>query len=86
MDYIKLGQSELNVSRICLGCMGFGDNTIGQHSWTVGEDDTRMIIRKALEQGINLGEATLDTEGLQTMRTLANNMTYMLKQFASGTA
>ena len=37
MEYIKLGNSDLNVSRICLGCMGFGDATIGQHSWTIGE-------------------------------------------------
>ena len=35
MDYVKLGNSDLRVSRICLGCMGFGDPTIGQHSWTV---------------------------------------------------
>ncbi len=59
MDYIKLGQSELNVSRICLGCMGFGDNTIGQHSWTVGEEDSRMIIRKALDEGINFFDTAI---------------------------
>ena len=32
MEYVKLGNSDLQVSRICLGCMGFGDPTIGQHS------------------------------------------------------
>ena len=53
MEYIKLGKSDLNVSRICLGCMGFGDNTIGQHSWTVGEPETRKIIKYALDNGIN---------------------------------
>lgn len=37
MDYVKLGNSDLRVSRICLGCMGFGDPTIGQHSWTIGD-------------------------------------------------
>jgi len=35
MEYVKLGNSELRVSRICLGCMGFGDPTIGQHAWTI---------------------------------------------------
>lgn len=53
MEYIKLGKSDLNVSRICLGCMGFGDNTIGQHSWTVGESETRKIVKYALDNGIN---------------------------------
>ena len=37
MDYVKLGNSDLRVSRICLGCMGFGDPTIGQHSTSRGD-------------------------------------------------
>jgi len=53
MEYIKLGNSELNVSRICLGCMGFGDPTIGQHSWTIDEKHTREIIRRSLDLGVN---------------------------------
>ena len=44
MDYVRLGDSDLLVSRICLGCMGFGNPTIGQHSWTIGEEPTREII------------------------------------------
>ena len=36
MKYIKLGSSDLNVSRICMGCMGFGDAGQGQHTWTTG--------------------------------------------------
>lgn len=59
MEYIKLGKSDLNVSRICLGCMGFGDPTIGQHSWTVGEDATREIIRHALDEGINFFDTAI---------------------------
>jgi hypothetical protein len=43
MEYVKLGNSDLHVSRICLGCMGFGDSTIGQHSWTIGEKPTREM-------------------------------------------
>ena len=53
MDYVKLGNSDLRVSRICLGCMGFGDPTIGQHSWTIGEEPTREIIRRSLDLGVN---------------------------------
>ena len=52
MDYVKLGSSDLRVSRICLGCMGFGDPTIGQHSWTIGEEPTRDIIRRSLDLGV----------------------------------
>jgi aryl-alcohol dehydrogenase-like predicted oxidoreductase len=47
MEYVKLGNSELRVSRICLSCMGFGDPTIGQHAWTIGEAPTREIIRRS---------------------------------------
>ena len=49
MEYVKLGNSDLRVSRICLGCMGFGDPTIGQHSWTIGEEPTREIIHRSLD-------------------------------------
>lgn len=53
MKYTKLGNSELNVSRICLGCMGFGNASIGQHSWTVDEEQMRSIVKRALELGVN---------------------------------
>ena len=55
MEYVKLGNSELRVSRICLGCMGFGDPTIGQHAWTIGEAPTREIIRRSLDLGGHVG-------------------------------
>lgn len=53
MKYKKLGNSDLIVSAICLGCMGFGNPKIGQHSWTIEEDETRKIIKSALDLGIN---------------------------------
>ena len=43
METIKLGNSDLNVSRICMGCMGFGDPRRGQHTWTLDEAQTRNI-------------------------------------------
>ncbi len=53
MKYIKLGTSDLKVSNICMGCMGFGEAGNGQHSWTVDETHSREIIRLGLESGIN---------------------------------
>ncbi len=50
MEYIKLGNSDLNVSRICLGCMGFGDLKQGMHTWTLDEEMSLDIIRKAIEE------------------------------------
>ena len=59
MKYIQLGKSDLNVSRICLGCMGFGNAASGQHSWTVDEEQTRTIIKHALELGINFFDTAI---------------------------
>lgn len=59
MQYKKLGNSDLNVSRICLGCMGFGNAATGQHSWTVDEDKSREIIKHALECGINFFDTAI---------------------------
>ncbi|NAT15135.1 aldo/keto reductase [Pseudomonas syringae pv. actinidifoliorum] len=53
MQYVKLGSTGLDVSRLCLGCMTFGEPDAGTHSWTLGEDATRPIIKHAVEQGIN---------------------------------
>ena len=53
MDYTKLGNTGLEVSRICLGCMGFGDPTRWIHQWVLVEEASRPIIQKALELGIN---------------------------------
>jgi aryl-alcohol dehydrogenase-like predicted oxidoreductase len=59
MHFSQLGKSDLTVSRICLGCMGFGDPATGQHSWTLGEAESRDIIRYALEQGINFFDTAI---------------------------
>ena len=59
MQYTKLGNTDLEVSRICLGCMGFGNAAAGQHSWTVDETATREIIKHALAQGINFFDTAI---------------------------
>src|SRR6478609_9071603 len=52
MEYRKLGGTGLEVSRICLGCMSYGDPARGNHAWTLPEDESRPMIRRAVEAGI----------------------------------
>ncbi|MCX5007779.1 aldo/keto reductase [Streptomyces sp. NBC_00638] len=52
MEYVKLGSTGLDVSRICLGCMSFGLPDRGVHEWTLDEEASRPLIRRALEAGI----------------------------------
>ncbi|OUP29285.1 aldo/keto reductase [Faecalibacterium sp. An192] len=59
MQYTTLGNSDLKVSRICMGCMGFGDAKNGQHSWTLDEEHSREIIRRGLELGINFFDTAI---------------------------
>ena len=64
MDYVKLGSTGLDVSKICLGCMSFGEPERGNHPWSLGEHDAREIIRRALEAGINfLDTANVYSDG-----------------------
>lgn len=53
MDYVRLGSTGLEVSRLCLGCMTYGVSERGNHSWTLDEDRSRPLIREAIEAGIN---------------------------------
>lgn len=59
MQYTKLGRSDLHVSRICMGCMGFGEAGNGQHSWTVDEAHSREIIKRGLELGVNFFDTAI---------------------------
>lgn len=59
MKYTKLGNADLNVSRICMGCMGFGDAAKGQHSWTIDEAHTREIIKRGLALGVNFYDTAI---------------------------
>ncbi|RUT35007.1 aldo/keto reductase [Arsenicitalea aurantiaca] len=53
MDYVKLGRTGLEVSRLCLGCMSYGEPGRGQHPWTLDEETSRPFFRQALDAGIN---------------------------------
>jgi aryl-alcohol dehydrogenase-like predicted oxidoreductase len=57
MKYVHVGQSGLEVSSVIVGCMSFGDPKSGNHSWSLGLDESRGIIRQALDAGIT----TFDT-------------------------
>lgn len=59
MNYTKLGSSNLTVSRICMGCMGFGDAEKGQHTWTLDEEHSREIIMRGLELGVNFYDTAI---------------------------
>ena len=79
MDYVKLGHTGLDVSRICLGCMTFGVPERGPHSWTLDEEKSRPIIKKALELGINF----FDTANVYSDGTSEEIVGRALKEFAS---
>src|SRR5258708_23043729 len=53
MEYVKLGHTGLDVSRICLGCMSYGEGVQRNHAWSLGEEESRPFIKRALEAGIN---------------------------------
>ena len=59
MRFTRLGNSELEVSRICMGCMGFGEAAKGQHGWTLDEEHSREIIKKGLELGVNFYDTAI---------------------------
>ncbi|EJK86217.1 aldo/keto reductase [Rhizobium sp. AP16] len=53
MEYVKFGKTGLEVSRICLGCMTYGDPNKGTHAWSLKEEESRPLLRQAIEAGIN---------------------------------
>jgi 1-deoxyxylulose-5-phosphate synthase len=79
MDYTKLGNTGMDVSRICLGCMGFGDASRWIHKWVLNEENSRPIIKKALELGINF----FDTANVYSIGTSEAILGRALKDFAN---
>ena len=59
MKYTKLGNSNLKVSRVCMGCMGFGDPKNGMHTWTLPEAESIEIIKSGLDNGINFYDTAI---------------------------
>ena len=63
MKYIQLGNSDLKVSKVCLGCMGFGEAQRGMHSWTLPYQESKEIIKYALDKGINFFDTAMAYQG-----------------------
>ena len=78
MDYARLGTTGLEVSRICLGCMGFGDAERWVHTWVLDEDRSRPIIKHALELGITF----FDTANVYSLGASEEILGRALKDFA----
>ncbi|MFN8413188.1 MAG: aldo/keto reductase [Anaerolineales bacterium] len=78
MEYTRLGSTGMQVSRICLGCMGFGDAERWIHKWVLNEENSRIIIKKALEMGINF----FDTANVYSLGTSEEFLGRALKDFA----
>ncbi len=77
MDYIKLGRTGLDVSRLCLGCMTYGVPDRGGHEWTLDEEKSRPLIRRAVEAGINF----FDTANVYSDGTSEEIVGRALKEF-----
>lgn len=79
MEYVKLGNTGLDVSRICLGCMGFGEAERWVHQWVLNEENSRPIIKKSLELGINF----FDTANVYSDGTSEEIVGRALKDYAN---
>ena len=78
MQYSRLGKTGLEVSRICLGCMSFGEPNRGTHEWTLNEEASRPILRAAWEAGINF----YDTANVYSAGTSEEIVGKILKELA----
>jgi 1-deoxyxylulose-5-phosphate synthase len=79
MEYVKLGNTGLDVSRLCLGCMSFGDAKRWIHQWVLDEEHSRLIIKKAIELGINF----FDTANVYSGGTSEEIVGRALKDYAN---
>ncbi len=79
MEYVKLGNMGLDVSRICLGCMSFGIGERGDFPWALNEEQSRPMIKKALELGINF----FDTSNVYSAGTSEEITGKILKEYAN---
>lgn len=73
MEYVKLGNTGLDVSRLCLGCMSFGVAERWIHKWVLDEEHSRPIIKKALELGINFFDTAMCIQWGQARKSLGGH-------------
>ncbi len=78
MEYVKLGNTGLDVSRLCLGCMGFGEPGQGREQWSLNEADSKVIIKHALDAGINF----FDTANYYSLGSSEEIVGKILKELA----
>ncbi|MBB3444609.1 aldo/keto reductase [Rhizobium sp. BK379] len=78
MEYVKLGKTGLEVSKICLGCMTYGDPDRGNHAWSLPEEGSRALLRQAIELGINF----LDTANTYSNGSSEEIVGRAIKDFA----
>jgi aryl-alcohol dehydrogenase (NADP+) len=78
MKYVKLGNSGLEVSQICLGCMSFGESGMGTHAWTLNEETSRQFMKKSLDAGINF----FDTANVYSLGTSEEFVGRALRDYA----
>jgi aryl-alcohol dehydrogenase-like predicted oxidoreductase len=78
MKYVRFGNTGLEVSRLCLGCMSYGVPERGGHAWTLPEEQSRPFIRQAIEHGINF----FDTANIYSDGTSEEIVGRALKEFA----
>jgi aryl-alcohol dehydrogenase-like predicted oxidoreductase len=78
MEYVKLGRTGLDVSRLCLGCMSYGVPERGPHPWSLDNDAARPFIKQALDLGINF----FDTANIYSDGTSEEIVGRALKDFA----
>ena len=78
MDYVKFGNTGMDVSPICLGAMGFGDADKWIHKWVLDEEKSRPVIKKALDVGINF----FDTANIYSLGESERILGRALKDYA----
>jgi aryl-alcohol dehydrogenase-like predicted oxidoreductase len=78
MEYVKLGKTGLEVSKICLGCMTYGDPNRGNHAWSLPEEESRALLKQAIDLGINF----LDTANTYSNGSSEEIVGRAIKDFA----
>jgi aryl-alcohol dehydrogenase-like predicted oxidoreductase len=78
MRYAKLGNTGLDVSTVCLGCMSYGAPGQGNHPWTLDEEESRPFIKRAVELGINF----FDTANVYSLGSSEEILGRAIRDFA----